>query len=85
MKKNQDILTEAYNYLEKLSLNNREQIQNITLKYNRHVELMHQLSVIYQLVTETQNYLEVLYNVIDDARIGKISSCLIKPTELVNI
>lgn len=35
MKNNQDILSEGYKYLEALSQNNRQHIQNITLKFKK--------------------------------------------------
>lgn len=85
IKGNQDLLTKAYQYLEELSKNNRENIINITLKYTRHTEILQQMSVVQQLVSETLDSLEVLYNAIDEARQGKISSYLIKPAELTNI
>lgn len=84
MKHNQDLLSESYKYLEDWSKNNREQIKDIALKYSRHTELIQQL-IIRELIVETQNAIEILYNAIDEARQSRISSYLIKPIELINI
>lgn len=46
---------------------------------------MQQLSVLGELISETSDSLEVLYNSIDEARQGKISSYSIKPVELADI
>ena len=44
--------------------------------------MIDELSVIHELIAETSDYLHTLYDAIDQARFGKISSYLIKPDQL---
>lgn len=65
--------------------NNRQQLRNVTNKMQQQLTIIQELSVVHQLVAETQEHLHTLYDAVDQARVGKISSYLIKPNQFYDI
>lgn len=85
MQDNQSSLIKAHKYLEKVSLYNTERIKNLTLLYNRQTEIIEEIDIMQELIIETHEMLRTLYDSIDEARKGRLSSYLVKPVELLEI
>lgn len=85
MQENQDTLSKSYKYLEKVAMYNKDLITNLTLNYKKQGEIMEELNLAQELVSETNEILQMLYVAIDTARLGRISSYLIKPKEMLEI
>lgn len=85
IKDNQDLLAKSYKFLEKVIEYNQGTIQNLTLIFHRQTEILQEMSLMQELVHETNTMLDTLYSALDDARAGKLSALLIKPNDLLEV
>lgn len=85
IQENQEALTKAYKYLDKIVDYNTNQIKNLTILFKRQEEILQELSLLQDLIRETETVLRTLYDAIDTARTGRLSSFLVTPNELIEI
>lgn len=85
MQENQELLTKSYQYLEKVTKYNKDKIQNLTLLYKQQEEIIQEMSLLQDLLRETESVLHTLYDAVDNARQGKLTSYLITPKDLYSI
>lgn len=85
IQENQEALTKAYKYLDKIVDYNTNQIKHLPILLKRQEEILQELSLLQDLIKETETVLRTLYDAIDTARTGTLSSFLVTPNELIEI